>query len=52
MVEFLLRMGSNVNAKTVKEVTPLMLAAYSGSIETVRLLLRKKANVYDESDFG
>ena len=52
VVEFLLNHGSNVNAKTEKQVTPLMLAAYSGDSYTVKLLLNKQVDVDNQSNSG
>ena len=52
VVEFLLNRGSNVNAKTVKQVTPLMLAAYSGDSVTVKLLLNKQSDLDNQCYSG
>ena len=52
VTQFLLSAGTNIHARTVKQVTPLMLGAYSGDIDTVQLLLQKHANVEDACDSG
>ena len=44
--------AASINARTTKQVTPIMLAAYSCDIDTIRLLLKHHANIEDESDSG
>ena len=52
VTQYILSLGVDVNETTNKQVTPLMLAAYSGDIETVEILLKKHASCDDESDSG
>ena len=45
LVEFLLDRGADINARATINNTPIQQAAYSGHLETVRLLLSRGANV-------
>jgi ankyrin repeat protein len=51
VVERLIKRGVNVNAHDDEGVTPLMLAAQEGRIDTVKLLLRNGARP-DRADVG
>jgi hypothetical protein len=42
LVSELLKQGSEINATTIEGYTPLHLAAYSGSLETVAILVNEK----------
>ena len=44
LVEELLNQGSEIEATTIEGYTPLHLAAHSGSVETVSVLVVRKAN--------
>jgi hypothetical protein len=50
--EALLSKGANVNGAGMHDMKPIMAAAKSGSLETVRLLVSKGADVNAHSDSG
>lgn len=47
MINFLLRHGANVNAKTKLNYTPLHMGAQQGHVLVVKVLLQYKANPDD-----
>jgi hypothetical protein len=51
LVEELLNQGSELEATTIEGYTPLHLAVYSGSIETVSVIVMKKANINAKTFF-
>ena len=51
LVEELLVQGSELEATTVEGYTPLHLAVYSGSLETVSVIVKRKANLNAKTFF-
>jgi uncharacterized protein len=51
-VNFLIDKGANVNAGTISESTPLIMAAREGSLDLVKILVEAGADVNLENDDG
>ena len=52
VVEYLIAMGADVNARTIYDITALHHACLKGNLESIRLLVSKGANVNIKSNKG
>ncbi len=46
MIDFLIENGANVNAESDTKVTPLLVALYAKQLNTAKLLIQNKADIY------